>query len=92
MTSTSKRRARRPGDLFPLRAPYRTGRLKVSALHTLRYEEYGHPRGRPLVFLHGGPGAGFRPKHRRYFDPRVWRVALFDQTSFSKYLLTGPGE
>jgi proline iminopeptidase len=70
---------RQPGNLFPLRAPYRTGRLKVSPLHTLYFEEYGNPRGKPLVFLHGGPGAGFRPKHRRYFDPRRWRVVLFDQ-------------
>jgi proline iminopeptidase len=70
---------RRPGDLFPLRAPYRTGRLEVSALHTLYYEECGNPSGKPIVFLHGGPGAGIKPKHRRYFDPRVWRVVLFDQ-------------
>jgi proline iminopeptidase len=73
------RRRRQPGGLFPLRAPYRTGRLRVSALHTLYYEEYGNPAGRPLVFLHGGPGAGCRPRHRRYFDPRRWRVVLFDQ-------------
>jgi proline iminopeptidase len=79
MTASSERRTRRPGDLFPLRAPYRTGKLKVSALHTLYYEEYGDPSGKPLVFLHGGPGAGILPKHRRYFDPRVWRVVLFDQ-------------
>jgi len=79
MTPTGKRRARRPGDLFPLRAAYRTGRLRVSALHTLYYEEYGNPAGKPLVFLHGGPGGGIKPKHRRYFDPRVWRVVLFDQ-------------
>src|SRR6185295_17700655 len=71
--------SRQSGDLFPLREPYRTGRLKVSKLHTLYYEEYGNPRGKPLVFLHGGPGAGCRPKHRRYFDPRRWRVVLFDQ-------------
>src|SRR5436309_337496 len=45
MTPTAKRRTRRPGDLFPLRAAYRTGRLRVSALHTLYYEEYGNPAG-----------------------------------------------
>ena len=78
MRETAKQPARR-GELFPLRAPYRTGRLKVSKLHTLHYEEYGNPEGKPLVFLHGGPGAGVRPKHRRYFDPRRWRVVLFDQ-------------
>jgi len=70
---------RGPGDLFPLREPYSTGRLRVSRLHTLYYEEYGNPRGKPIVFLHGGPGAGISPNHRRYFDPRRWRVVLFDQ-------------
>jgi proline iminopeptidase len=73
------RRASRRDRLFPERKPYRTGRLRVSKLHDLYYEEYGNPRGKPLVFLHGGPGAGIRPKHRRYFDPRRWRVVLFDQ-------------
>jgi len=72
-------RRRQPGDLFPLRAPYRTGRLEVSPLHTLYYEEYGNTAGKPLVFLHGGPGGQCRPLHRRYFDPRRWRVVLFDQ-------------
>ena len=78
MKTASRRRATR-GELFPARRPYRTGRLKVSALHTLYYEENGRPEGAPLVFLHGGPGAGTRPYHRRYFDPRLWRAVLFDQ-------------
>ena len=71
---------RAPHDsLFADRKPFSTGRLRVSKLHTLYYEECGNPRGTPLVFLHGGPGAGFRPKHRRYFDPRRFRAVLFDQ-------------
>lgn len=65
--------------LFPAREPYRTGRLMVSRLHTLYYEECGKPNGRPLVFLHGGPGAGTTPRHRRYLDPRIWRAVLFHQ-------------
>src|SRR5258706_6850629 len=74
----SKRAVRRPGALFPARQPYRTGRLRVSSLHTLYYKEYGNPAGKPLGFLHGGPGAGISPGHRRFFDPRRWRVVLFD--------------
>jgi proline iminopeptidase len=76
---TLPRKPTRLLPLFPLRRPYRTGRLKVSRLHTLYYELSGNPDGKPLVFLHGGPGAGTRPKHRRYFNPRTWQVVLFDQ-------------
>jgi len=45
-------------DLFRQTKPYRTGDLKVSKLHTIHFEECGNPRGKPLVFLHGGPGGG----------------------------------
>src|SRR5213594_668020 len=65
--------------LFPSIRPYRSGRLKVSRLHTLHFEECGNPKGKPILFLHGGPGAGIDPVHRRYFHPRRWRVVLFDQ-------------
>jgi proline iminopeptidase len=75
---------RRPGDLFPARRPYRTGRLQASHLHNLYYEEVGNPEGKPIVFLHGGPGAGTTPTYRRYFDPRRWRVILFDQRGCGK--------
>lgn len=75
---------RRVGDLFPALRPYRTGRLQVSRLHNLYYEEVGNPAGKPIVFLHGGPGGGITPKHRRYFDPRRWRVILFDQRGCGK--------
>ena len=68
-----------PTELFPPVEPYRRGRLKVSALHTLYFEECGNPAGQPLVFLHGGPGGGCEPAQRRYFDPRKWRIVLFDQ-------------
>lgn len=76
---TGKPRLSRTGELFPQIEPYRTGKLKVSPLHTIHYEEVGNPAGKPLVFLHGGPGGGTDPLYRRYFDPRKWRVVLFDQ-------------
>jgi len=59
--------------------PFDRGRLKVSAVHELYYEQCGNPRGRPIVFLHGGPGAGLVPDYRRFFDPQAYRVILFDQ-------------
>ena len=65
--------------LYPEIDPYRTFRLPVSDVHTLHVEEAGNPDGRPVVFLHGGPGAGLSPIHRRFFDPSFWRVVLFDQ-------------
>lgn len=66
-------------ELYPPIEPYRTGFLKVSDLHTIYYEEVGNPKGKPVVFLHGGPGGGIEPQHRQYFNPKKWRVVLFDQ-------------
>jgi proline iminopeptidase len=59
--------------------PHHTGRLKVSDVHELYFEESGNPNGKPVVFLHGGPGGGTEAKHRRYFDPAVYRIVLLDQ-------------
>ena len=59
--------------------PFDRGRLRVSAAHELYYEQCGNPKGRPVVFLHGGPGAGLVPDYRRFFDPEAYRVILFDQ-------------
>ena len=64
---------------FPSIEPYRSGRLKVDGLHELYWEECGAPEGLPVVFLHGGPGAGASPAHRRFFDPRRYRIVVFDQ-------------
>ncbi|CAN6337097.1 unnamed protein product [Urochloa humidicola] len=66
-------------DLYPLVEPYDTGFLKVSDIHTLYYEQSGNPQGHPVVFLHGGPGAGTSPANRRFFDPEFYRIVLFDQ-------------
>ncbi len=66
-------------SLFPPLEPYRQGRLQVSPLHNLYFEESGNPKGRPVVFVHGGPGGGVTPDHRRYFDPEHYRIILFDQ-------------
>jgi len=59
--------------------PFDQGMMSVSPVHTLYYEQCGNPEGQPVVFLHGGPGGGIVPDYRRYFDPSVYRVVLFDQ-------------
>jgi len=59
--------------------PYRTGELQVDDLHTLYYEECGTRDGVPILFVHGGPGAGCTTADRRFFDPSRFRVVLFDQ-------------
>ncbi|MEK7859721.1 MAG: prolyl aminopeptidase [Elusimicrobiota bacterium] len=73
-----------PRPLFPPLKPYREGRLRVSKLHDLHFEECGSPKGKPLIFLHGGPGGGTDPVYRRYFDPKKWRIVLFDQRGCGK--------
>jgi proline iminopeptidase len=70
--------------VYPAIEPYRTGRLAVSDLHELHYEEVGRPDGKPAVFLHGGPGGGIDPFVRRFWDPARYRVALFDQRGAGK--------
>jgi proline iminopeptidase len=71
-------------QLYPEIEPYHTSMLSVSDIHTLYYEEAGNPQGRPVVFLHGGPGGGCQPHYRRYFDPQKWRIILFDQRGCGK--------
>lgn len=66
-------------DLFLPVEPNASGMLEVGDGHTLYWEESGNPHGVPVVFVHGGPGAGCAPAYRRFFDPRHWRVVLFDQ-------------
>lgn len=65
--------------LYPEIASHRSGRLRVSPVHELYFEECGNPRGAPVVVLHGGPGGGCNPSMRRYHDPASYRIVLFDQ-------------
>ncbi|HZQ60591.1 MAG TPA: prolyl aminopeptidase [Casimicrobiaceae bacterium] len=69
----------RPDPLYPPIEPYTTGRLPADAVHSLYWEACGNPGGVPVVFLHGGPGGGCLPHHRRFFDPNFWQIILFDQ-------------
>jgi proline iminopeptidase len=66
-------------ELFSPIEPYVKGMMQVDELHTLYWEECGNPEGTPVVFLHGGPGAGATPTHRRFFDPKAYRIIIFDQ-------------
>jgi len=65
--------------LYPEIEPFDSGFLSVSPLHRVYYEQCGKPDGKPVVFLHGGPGAGCNAKSRRFFDPAHYRIVLFDQ-------------
>lgn len=67
------------GGLYPAREPYRRHMFEVGEGHTVYVEEVGRPDGIPVVVLHGGPGGGCSPAMRRFFDPNVFRVVLFDQ-------------
>ncbi|MBW4651741.1 MAG: prolyl aminopeptidase [Kaiparowitsia implicata GSE-PSE-MK54-09C] len=64
---------------YPPIDPFQTEHLPVSDLHTLYVEQVGNPHGKPVVFLHGGPGGGTIPIYRQFFDPQQWRIVLFDQ-------------
>lgn len=70
--------------LHDAQKPFVTHHLEVDEIHTLYVEECGNPAGIPIVFLHGGPGAGCAAYHRQYFDPEVYRVVLFDQRGSGK--------
>jgi proline iminopeptidase len=72
--STASRRT-----LYPAIEPNRSGWLRVSPVHEIYWEESGNPKGKPAVFVHGGPGAGADPRSRRFFDPKRYRIVVFDQ-------------
>jgi proline iminopeptidase len=65
--------------LFPPVEPYASGMLDLDAPHRMYYEQSGNPRGVPVVFLHGGPGAGASAVHRQFFDPAFYRIVVLDQ-------------
>ena len=65
--------------LYPPIDARRSGRLKVSDVHEIYWEESGNPDGLPVIALHGGPGGGSSPEMRRFFDPEIYRIILFDQ-------------
>ena len=71
-------------EFYPDIEPYRIEHFAVGDGHTLYLEECGNPGGLPVVFLHGGPGAGLARYHRRFFDPARYRVVLFDQRGAGK--------
>ncbi|MCC8995924.1 MAG: prolyl aminopeptidase [Nitrosomonas sp.] len=66
-------------SLYPEIQPFRQGFLLLDSIHTMYWEESGNPNGVPVVFLHGGPGAGSSPAHRRLFDPSYYRIVIYDQ-------------
>jgi proline iminopeptidase len=78
---TSRKRPASTGlrTLYPAIEPYSHGYLRVSDVHEIYYEECGNPQGKPVVFVHGGPGAGCDARARRFFDPDAYRIILFDQ-------------
>ena len=71
-------------QLYPPIEANRTGMLPVSKPHTVYWEESGNPKGKPVVFVHGGPGGGTEPTYRRLFDPKAYRIILFDQRGCGK--------
>lgn len=78
----TKRKRPAPGGLrtlYPAIKPYNSGYLRVSDVHEIYYEECGNPKGKPALFVHGGPGAGCDSRARSFFDPDAYRIVLFDQ-------------
>ena len=70
--------------LYPPISSFNQFFLKVSDIHTINVEEYGNPDGKPVIFLHGGPGGGIEPIYAQYFDPEKWRIIIFDQRGCGK--------
>ena len=71
-------------DLFPPITPYASGFLEVDDIHSLYWEQSGNPNGVPVLLLHGGPGEGSSPLHRRFFDPDHYNIILYDQRGAGK--------
>ena len=73
-------------DLFPRINPFKSGMLSVGDGHKIYWEQSGNPNGQPVVFLHGGPGAGSNPVHRSFFDPKYYQIIIFDQRGAGRSL------
>ncbi|MCB1874973.1 MAG: prolyl aminopeptidase [Chromatiales bacterium] len=73
-------------QLYPPIEPFVQHSLTVDARHTLHVEQCGNPKGIPVLFVHGGPGAGCEPYHRRFFDPERYHIILFDQRGCGRSL------
>src|SRR2546423_12654943 len=71
-------------NLYDPIEPFDSGHLKVSDIHDIHYEQCGNPKGKPVVFLHGGPGGGIVPEYRQFHDPNAYRIVLFDQRGSGK--------
>lgn len=76
-------------NLYPELDFYHSDKLNVSEIHSIYYEECGNPNGKPVVFLHGGPGSGCNPNQRRFFDPAHYRIILLDQRGCGRSLPLG---
>jgi len=71
-------------SLYPEITPYNEFSLQVSDIHTIHVEESGNKSGKPVIFLHGGPGGGIEPVYRQYFNSKKWRIIIFDQRGCGK--------
>ncbi|HNO74334.1 MAG TPA: prolyl aminopeptidase [Nitrosomonas mobilis] len=76
-------------ELFPSIEPFADGMLPLDYLHTMYWEQSGRPDGLPVLFLHGGPGAGSSPAHRRFFDPTYYRIIIYDQRGAGRSMPLG---
>ena len=76
-------------QLFPAIEPFETQTIKLGINHQVYYEVCGNPIGKPVVFLHGGPGSGCSPTQRRFFDPNIYRIILIDQRGCGRSLPLG---
>jgi len=74
---------------FPIGRPYTKGFLQVSNIHSIYYECYGNPKGKPVIILHGGPGSSLGNKKNKLFNPRKWNIVHFDQRGCGKSLPIG---
>jgi len=70
--------------LYPKIEPFNEFNIQVSDLHTIHIEESGNKEGKPVIFLHGGPGGGIEPIYRQYFNPQKWHIIIFDQRGCGK--------